>query len=218
MKNIILLLSLCLSPNLWADDKLADVYGLREEQALKKLINDNKGKTDKQQGIAWHNMAVLEKSGAADKAFDILNALRKKHPKDYEILAYFGSAQTMVARDSWNFFTKTSNVNKGVALLDKAVAKDKDNPVIRLVRINNTLALPEFLNRIGKVKTDLNYLLKLFERIEARAVVQSETYYLMGQELRKNKKAKEAQGYLQQAVDVDPEGEWAKKAKAALNG
>lgn len=217
---IILLVGL--SHPAWAEVPLSKLYGLREVTALEQLINQEQAAADtpeeqKRLGIAWHNLAVLEQSGAAQKAYDILKPLAKTLPKDYEVLAYLGSAQTMVGRDSWNPVSKISDVNKGIAQLDQAVSKAEDNYVIRIVRVNNSLALPGFLGRADKTKPDLEYSLNLFKRIEVPVEARAEVYFQMGQVLVKENKQDEAKIYFKQAIDVAPSSEWAKKAQEALN-
>ncbi len=219
---IIIFLLLGLARISWAEIPLTQLYGLREVTALEQLISQEqnaKNTPDEQKrlGIAWHNLAVLEQSGAAQKAYDILKPLAKILPKDYEVLAYLGSAQTMVGRDSWNPISKISDVNKGIAQLDQAVSKAEDNYVIRLVRINNSMALPGFLGRGGKVKPDLEYLLNLYKHVEAPIENRAEVYFKMGQVLVKEDKNEEAKTYFKQAIETAPSSEWAKQAKEALN-
>lgn len=219
---IIIFLMLGLSQTTWAEIPLTKLYGLREVTALEQLVNQETNTADtpdeqKRLGIAWHNLAVLEQSGAAQKAYDILKPLAKTLPKDYEVLAYLGSAQTMVGRDSWNPISKISAVNKGIAQLDQALTKAQDNFVIRIVRVNNSLALPGFLGRAGKVKPDLEHLLNLFKHTEAPIDVRAEVYFKMGQVLIEEDKRDEAKTYFKQTIKVDPTGEWAKQAQAALN-
>ncbi len=219
---IIIFLMLGLSQTTWAEIPLTKLYGLREATVLEQLINQEKNTANtpeeqKRLGIAWHNLAVLEQSGAAQKSYDILKPLAKTLPKDYEVLAYLGSAQTMVARDSWNPVSKISDVNKGIAQLDQAVSKAEDNYVIRLVRINNSMALPVFLGRGGKVKPDLEYLLNLYKHVEAPIEDRAEVYFKMGQILVKEDKNEEAKTYFKQAIVTAPNSEFAKQAQEALN-
>jgi hypothetical protein len=70
----------------------------------------------------------------------------------------------MMARDSWNFFTKLSEVNRGMNLIDKAIGKEPNNCVIRLVRAHNSLSLPDFLNRKPIAKQDFLLVQKLFTK------------------------------------------------------
>ncbi len=222
-KIMVVFLSLAIAQLVQAEIPLIKLYGLREETALKQLINaeQSTAKTPVQQkrlGIAWHNLAVLEESGAAEKAFNILKPLRKELPKDYEVLAYLGSSQTMIARDSWNPVTKISYANKGITLLDKAVSKDKDNVVIRVIRMNNSLALPGFLGRSEKVKPDLEYSLKLFNTTEVPAETSSEVYLKMGQLLLEQGEKEQAQAYFKKAIEIAPNSVWAQQARDAMNG
>lgn len=225
MKKIaFIVLSLCFTQLAWAVVPLDKLYGLREERALQQLIEQEEQQKVaspeqlKRLGIAWHNLAVLEQSGAAKKAFALLSKLYETTPKDNEVLAYLGSAKTMVTRDSWNVMTKISEVNKGIALLDKAVANEKDNFVIRIVRINNSLALPSFLSQENKAKQDLIYLVALFKRVNAPPDVLGEVYYKLGQLLAKEGDSTQSAFYFKQTIQTAPQTDWAKLAQEALNG
>jgi tetratricopeptide (TPR) repeat protein len=223
MKKIALLITwLCFTQLVRAELPLSELYGLREERALRQLIEQEQQDSAspervKRLGIAWHNLAVLEQSGAANKAFALLSKLYETTPKDNEVLAYLGSAKIMVARDSWNFLSKISEVNKGIALLDKAVANEKDNVVIRIVRVNNSLALPGFLSREKKAKQDLNYLVELFKHVEATPEELGEVYYKLGQLLAKASDNTQSAVYFKQTIQASPQTNWAKLAQEALN-
>lgn len=205
-----------------AELTLIELYGLNEVSALETLIKNEQPMADtpeekKRIGIAWHNLAVEEVSGAAEKAVEILKPLTKEIPKDYVVLSYLGSSQTMVGRDSWNPLTKMTAVNKGIALVDKAIVKDRDNVTTRLVRIYSSLGLPDFLGRGGKIKTDLEYLVKLIKKTDVTTLAQSEIYFLMGEFFMKEGEADLAKTNFEKAIKVDPKNIWALKAKDSLN-
>ena len=116
-----------------------------------------------------------------------------------------------------NPVTKISEVNKGIALLDQALAKDQNNYVIRIVRINNSLSLPGFLGRANKAKLDLEFLVELFKQIDAPADARGEVYLKLGRILVKENKKVEANIYFKQAIDADSNSEWSKQARIAIN-
>lgn len=205
-----------------AEPSLIELYSIRDVNALEALIERESPLADtpeknKRLGIAWHNLAAEEESGAAEKAVAILKPLVKQLPKDYEILGYLGSSQTMVGRDSWNPLTKMSSVNKGIAKIDKAILKNKDNITNRLIRIHTSLALPGFLGREDKIKPDLDYLVGLIDRKDTSIEAQGEINFLMGQLLNNEDKKEEAKVYLEKSIQVDPRSQWAKNSKEIIN-
>ncbi len=108
--------------------------------------------------------AVFESSLAGNEAdtepaiaeFTKLVGLDQEQPL---YLAYLGSAYTLKARDAWMPWSRLSNAEKGLDMIDKALSMLKpghDDQRIRgsivstetrLVAINTFLQVPEFLNR-----------------------------------------------------------------------
>lgn len=140
------------------------IYGMREKTALEGVIKEYEGLLRahpndphalKALGIAYHNLGAQKASGAVAKAVKYLEQAKALLPGDAEVLAYFGSSRTLVARDSWNPITKLSAVREGAKLIDMAVAKDPDNVTVRFVRTNNSLKLPRVFNRAHYAKSDL---------------------------------------------------------------
>lgn len=147
----------------FAKFNMDNIYGLMNEIDLKAVVkqceDDLKYKTVNNQtlkalGIAYHNLAALKARNASNNAVKYLEEAKASNPDDFVILAYLGSATTMVARDSWNFFAKLSEANKGINLIDKAVASAPTNMIVRVVRARNCLELPAFLNRKALAKQD----------------------------------------------------------------
>lgn len=137
---------------------ITDLYKLQNERELKQAVREYE-KLDtydalKRSGIAYHNLATLKIDGASEKAVQFLKRASDMKPTDSITLAYLGSATTMTARDSWNVFTKMEEANRGFNLLDKAVVLDPNNAVLRVLRINNSLQVPDFLGRKRIVKPD----------------------------------------------------------------
>lgn len=139
---------------------MTSLYKLYNKPALQQvLIEYEKGDTYeglKRSGIAYHNLAALNVGGASVKAIRYLKKAYERNPSDSITLAYLGSATTMSARDSWNIFTKMEEANRGFNMLDKAVALDPNNAILRVIRINNSLEAPDFLGRKRMIKPDLS--------------------------------------------------------------
>jgi tetratricopeptide (TPR) repeat protein len=115
-------------------------------------------------GITYHAMAIKDSRTYAGKAVQFLEQAHEKRPDDNLVLCYLGSAYTSLAKDVWNPMSKSSNIDKGIMFMDKAVRKEPDNITIRLTRASNSRALPKFLNRRSIAYEDLEYLDGLFER------------------------------------------------------
>jgi len=170
----------------------------------------------KRLGIAWHNLSVLEVRGASDEADKWLKKAFDASPTDYEVMAYYGSARTMVARDSWNVVTKVSSTNKGIALMDKAVRKAPDNIIVRLVRANNSLALPEFFDRRSKAREDFSFLHARFGKLELFPETRAEICFKLGEILSEDGDKAGARVLYEEARSISPDGTWARQAAKRL--
>jgi len=227
MIKILLLLIVILSTIGHAEMNLDKLYGLRDKTRLKKIIREaediiKRNPSDKNilkvLGIAYHNLGVLEVKGAPKKSVRYLEKARKLAPEDYEILAYLGSAKTMVARDSWNVITKVSQVNKGVKMIDKAVKMAPDNIAIRMLRANNSLALPGFFKRRHLAKGDFLYIEKLIEKNPsiADSITKAEVFYKLGMIYKNEKNSSKAKKYFKKAIDIAHASKWAIMAEEEL--
>lgn len=209
---------------------LVAIFGMREKAALEAVVKEYgeilRARPDdapalKALGIAYHNLGALKVSGAVARAVKYLEQARILLPADAEVLAYFGSARTMVARDSWNPITKLSAVPDGTKLIDTAVARDPDNMTVRFVRINNSLKLPRFFNRAHYAKTDLQHLLKLSAPDGQRAQMFSpamvaEIHFKLGEIYKDENEEQLARDHWTKALELAPNSEWGREAKKRL--
>ena len=115
-------------------------------------------------GIAYHIKARKDAEAYAPKAVEFLSRACEMDKKDYETICYLGSATTMMAKTTWNPMKKMSYVNKGTALMDKAIRKDPDNVSVRMTRALNSKNLPPFLKRGEFALEDFEYLVGLIEK------------------------------------------------------
>jgi len=166
---------------------LRELAGTMDRQALEAEITQIEGAASlteaerlKRIGIAWHNLSVLEVGGASKQADRWLEKAKNAAPMDYEVMVYYGSARTMVGRDSWNVLTKMSTVNKGIAIIDKAVRQAPDNVIVRMVRANNSLALPEMFKRHPKAKEDFGFLHGRLDKLDISAETKAEICFKLG--------------------------------------
>jgi tetratricopeptide (TPR) repeat protein len=115
-------------------------------------------------GIVYHGMALKDSKAYAKKAVQYLEQANQKKSDDTEVLCYFGSAYTLLAKDAGDLMSKSSYMNRGVEYMDKAVRMDPENISVRLIRANNSKNLPGFLNRRSVAYEDFEYLGGLFEK------------------------------------------------------
>nr|VFK63160.1 MAG: Tetratricopeptide repeat [Candidatus Kentron sp. UNK]VFK71381.1 MAG: Tetratricopeptide repeat [Candidatus Kentron sp. UNK] len=163
-------------------------------------------------GIAWHNLSALEVDDASGEADKWLGKASASSPSDYEVMAYYGSARTMVARDSWNVVTKVSSVNKGLALIDKAIRKAPDNVIVRMVRANNSLALPEFFERRPKAREDFGFLHARLDKLDISPETSAEICFKLGRILEEDGEREKAKALYEEARTIAPQSSWAKEA------
>lgn len=199
------------------------VAGLMDKDKLAAVISAETGKLAanpqdaaalKTLGVAYHNLASLKVDGTAADAVATLTKAVDLLPDDAEALAYLGSAYTMSARDSWNVVDKVKNVNKGIALLDKALRKDGDNIRLRILRANNALALPGMFERKPVAKEDFAFVASRFEASgRSDPVLLSEIYFKLAGLYGEEGDAAKRSAYLTKARETAPASPWAQKAE-----
>jgi tetratricopeptide (TPR) repeat protein len=226
MNRMILLVALLLGAPAAAGDLLPMdlLYGTMDKGVLKEQIATiesgpapaSEPERLKRLGIAWHNLAVSGTRGASSEAEELLQAAAQAAPDDMEILAYLGSAQTMVARDAWNVVTKVSRVNKGVALLDKAVRGAPQNVVVRMVRANNSIDLPGFFGRRERALEDLGFLHERFAELTMAPNTAAEVSLKLGELVLEDGDSERARALFEEAQRLAPGSVWAEQAARQL--
>lgn len=171
----------------------------------------------KRLGMAWHNLAALKIDGASAEAQKWLKEASAAAPTDAQVMAYLGSAQTMIARDSWNVITKVSEVNKGIALIDKAVRQAPDDITVRMVRMTNSLSLPGFFGRAPKAREDLVYLHGVLAKQTLLPVASAEICYRLGDIVQGEGDQQQATKLFDEARRYAPDSEWGKLAQGRLS-
>jgi tetratricopeptide (TPR) repeat protein len=115
-------------------------------------------------GIVYYAAALKDSKAYTKKAIQYLDQAYQKKPEDAEVLCCIGTTYTLLAKDASDLSSITSNMNKGIGFMDKAVRMDPDNISVRLIRANNSKNLPKFLNRRSVAYEDFEYLTGLFEK------------------------------------------------------
>lgn len=157
------------TPPVHADERpeKMDLQALSVKAAqLKERLDQNPSDYEALQGLGtfYHYMALKDSKTYTKKAVQYLEQAYQKRPDDNMVLCYLGSSYTLLAKDAWNPFSKSSYANKGFERMDKAIRKDPDNITIRLTRAYNSKNLPKFLNRRSIAYEDFEHLAGLFEK------------------------------------------------------
>lgn len=209
------------------DLPLKDLYGSMDRTVLEAEVarSTTPGAPDaetmrlKRLGIAWHNLASIDNGwwrAASEQAFTVLTQAQTANPNDPEVLAYLGSAQTLIARDSWNVFTKISQVNKGIALIDKAVSLAPSDVAVRMIRAHNSLKLPESFGRQPRALEDLEFLYAHKSTLNMKVETQAEICFMLGEIMIKNGDAAKAKTLFTEARTLAPQSQWAQRAAEKL--
>ena len=129
-----------------------------------------------QEGIRLHGLAVAGNKKAGRIAEALLQGLHKEKPRDAVAQGYYGSAMALVARDSGNTSVMFSKVIKGLKLLKEAVARDSNNPRLRILRGYLAYNLPEAFFHSGEMAVeDFKFLLKAYQK--DKSIVSKELYF-----------------------------------------
>jgi tetratricopeptide (TPR) repeat protein len=204
---------------------LPEISTLRDRAALERVVREYEGivharandpQALKALGIAYHNLGAQRVGGAVEQALRYLDLARAARPGDAEILAYFGSARTMVARDSWNPVTKMSAVRDGMRLIDAAVSRDPDNITVRLVRAGNSLRLPKIFDRRSYAKEDYEHVLTLRAARPLPPTLVAEVHFRLGEIYHDEGAERQAREHWTKAMSAAPGSEWAKEANKRL--
>ncbi|WP_027085916.1 tetratricopeptide repeat protein [Cohnella panacarvi] len=130
------------------------------------MAGDNTFKTRLDEAIKRHGKGIQGDRQAAADAYAQLSELRKADPNDALTEAYYGSSLALTARDETRILDKADKANQGLASLDRAVAMAPGNAVIRLIRANVCLRLPE--DFFGRTQTAINDFSELLARNEKK--------------------------------------------------
>lgn len=213
-----LLLTL-LSPILLHADVLDELFSTHNPARLEALIETYQQSAEKDPralkivGVAWHQLALDKKDKAAEQAVESLSRYCQSAPDDMQALAWLGSSWAMLARDSSAVYKKITYVNKGLAMLDKAVNAASDNFQVRVLRASVTYSVPEMFDRKKMAFEDYLYLTSHFPLSPDH---QSEFYHKLGVLAEDAGKASQANEFFKKSVLANEKSEWANKSKGKL--
>ncbi|MXV52971.1 hypothetical protein GS399_18525 [Pedobacter sp. HMF7647] len=104
---------------------------------------------------------AVNNADAAHRFYDMIAAQKSEDPV---ILAYFGSAQALKARYSWNPYNKMAYLKRGISTLATAVSKSPDNLEIRFLRFSLEHYVPSFLGFSRDLDPDRRKIVELIEK------------------------------------------------------
>jgi tetratricopeptide (TPR) repeat protein len=153
----------------------------------------------------YHDRALHKEEGALKEAETFLKEAKRRFPNDMVILAWYGSLLTIKARDSWFPPLKLSRLQKGISILDEAVERAGDDVIVRMIRANNSLHLPEFTERVDVAIEDFKYLLKASEEENFPKELLSKIHLDIAKAYIKKGKLREAKGHLEKVFELAEE-------------
>nr|WP_113869414.1 hypothetical protein [Brenneria salicis]NMN90761.1 tetratricopeptide repeat protein [Brenneria salicis ATCC 15712 = DSM 30166]RBP57723.1 tetratricopeptide repeat protein [Brenneria salicis ATCC 15712 = DSM 30166]RLM28867.1 hypothetical protein BHG07_16625 [Brenneria salicis ATCC 15712 = DSM 30166] len=196
-----------------------ELYSAQTSAWLEDVINEYKPLAEKDIqalkiiGIAYHQLALDEKNKASEQAVAYLERYCSSASDDMLALAYLGSSYAMLARDSSVVYKKITYVNKGLAMLDKAVNSAGDNYQVRVIRASIAYSVPEMFDRKKMAFNDYLYLTTHFS---LSVTHQSEFYYKLGVLADHEGNHSQAVEFFKKSISADDKSEWAKKSKGKL--
>ena len=220
MKRILILFSLILfSANIYGEKKY-ELYKITNTKVLQKKIKEIEKKQKKSKEdliklvILYHNLGIYKKeANTTRKILEKIEKIYDRH-KDALIMAYYGSALTLMGRDLKNPIKKISYVKKGLKYIDRAIKKKPDSIFLRMIRGSNNYNLPSFFKRIDYVIEDFEWIIKNGEdKIKKETL--TEVYYKLGNAYKKIGKIEKAIEMWKKARDMQT-GEYSKKAREIL--
>ncbi len=168
-------------------DKLFSLTGDTKYQALSKNSGEETHfdpvkarsmtwKQALQEGIRLHRLAVAGNKKAARIAAALLEGLYKANPNNTLAEGYYGSSVALVGRNSGNPSVMFSHGIKGLKLLNKAVARDSQNPQLRLLRGYLAYNLPETFFHLSKTAIeDFRFLIQAYDK--NKSIISRELYW-----------------------------------------
>ena len=159
---------------------------------------------------------TLEQGGSFESAWQEFEQLDLQYPDHPAVQMYYGSLETVKARDAWMPWSKMKWVEQGLDRMDRALSllepvheqqKLGANTIAmdsRLVAANTFLAVPSFLNRLQDAKDVLADMLDSVE-LEQQPLELRQAIYRIGVKIaEKEGKADELAAWQQKLAQLNP--------------
>lgn len=105
----------------------------------------------------------VEDAGSAKKLMELLSSLPQSDPL---LLAYRGGADALLAKHSWNPYTKVDYLAKSMNTLNQAINADSSNAEIRFIRFSIQYYIPQFLGYSKNLNEDAHVIAENFSQLK----------------------------------------------------
>jgi len=127
------------------------------------------------EGIRLHTLALAGDREAAKTAHNLLKKALESNPDSPLALAYYGSSMALLAQESGDPATMFSSIFKGLKMIKQALAREWNNPRIRLLRAQLAFSLPGYFNLNPMAVEDFNFIKESYEK--DRGIIPQEEYW-----------------------------------------
>lgn len=162
-------------------------------------------------------------SAAVERANHLFEQLAATSGDDPLVLAYWGASYALLGRDAWAPWTKAKQVEKGLAILDKAVAlvtPELDRGPLgletRLVASATYLQVPAMFHHFEAGKACVRAALASPAFAAAPAEVRADVLVQSAAVARQEDRQQDELAALEQAVAAAPDGAVSRRAKERL--
>jgi tetratricopeptide (TPR) repeat protein len=157
---------------------LANKSSVQANEVSKRVPNESNQAVFEQrlaEAVDLHNEGLGGNTDAVWEANSVFEKLRKDFPSQPIAAAFHGSIMSLIARDESNPMTRFQWANRGLKLLDEAVASAPSDNRIRMLRGSIANRLPEqFFHRTKTVIED--YLFLIDEELRSPGSISKDTY------------------------------------------
>jgi len=185
--------------SLWWDSKEVRLRQVQEYRLA--MAHDPRNRTlGLAMGVLLTSLAVPESEKRAPYAIQALALIQEyldQHPRNPLALAYFCTAKSLVLRNSGNLFDMMFQMGPILEAMDRAVHESRGSDeewLVRLVRANLFVKLPDLLNKKGVAYQDFQFIAHSRESRPQIEVALPTVYYYLG-------KIERSRGRFQQAKD-----------------
>ncbi len=153
---------------------------------------------------------------AVKRSEKYLSHLLVLNPTHSVAMVYYGSLYTIKAKIAFFPWTKLKYMNKGFALMDKAVYLDPENLHVRLIRGINSVNVPKSFHRLDISLEDFDYIFQHVVQDSMSDKFLLPFYYNYGLALMKSDRLNKAKEMWYKTIRIDSTSSYAKRAKGKL--
>ena len=170
-------------------------------------------------GILYHSLAQEGNKEGVQKGEEVFKKLLDIDSKNAQAYCWYGSLLTLKGKYASLPFNKVKFVNNGTKKMDKAVELAPDDIMVRMIRAQNSLGLPEFFQKLDVAINDFEHLLSLHKnkpKLFSKELL-ANIYFGLGIAWKRKDNPKKAEENWQKVIEIAPDSTEAKKAKELLH-